>query len=182
MDFTPSLLNSPIFLLQKLFDMNIRIATKLDIPVISDLAEKTWWPSYSQIISDEQISFMLHDMYSAESLFEQMKSGIEFLIAERENIGIGFAAYSLVDSDNQVYKLHKLYVLPSEQGLGTGKKLIEQVADSAKLKGGKTLELNVNRGNPAQHFYKKTGFEIYRTVDINYHHFVLNDYVMRKEL
>ena len=162
--------------------MIIRIATEIDIPLISELAEKTWWPSYSQIISDEQISFMLQDMYSTESLLEQMKSGIEFLMAERENIGIGFAAYSLVDSDNQVYKLHKLYVLPSEQGLGTGKKLIDQVADSAKLKGGKTLELNVNRGNPAQHFYKKTGFDIYQTADINYHHFVLNDYVMRKEL
>jgi ribosomal protein S18 acetylase RimI-like enzyme len=162
--------------------MKIRIATKLDIPVISDLAEKTWWPSYSQIISDEQISFMLQDMYSAESLLEQMNAGIEFLILERENMALGFAAYSLVDAQNQVFKLHKLYVLPSEQGLGTGKKLIDEVSSSAKLKGGKILELNVNRGNSAQHFYKKMAFEIYQTLDINYHHFVLNDYVMRKEL
>ena len=162
--------------------MIIRKAAESDISAISELAEKIWWPSYRNIISDEQISFMLNDMYSTESLLEQMKSGIEFLIAERENIGIGFAAYSLVDIENQVYKLHKLYVLPSEQGLVTGKMLIDQVADSARLKGGQTLELNVNRGNPAHHFYKKTDFEIYRTVDINYHHFVLNDYVMRKEL
>ncbi len=162
--------------------MKIRIATKLDIPVISELAEKTWWPSYSQIISDEQIGFMLQDMYSAESLLEQMNAGIEFLIVERENMALGFAAYSLVDTQNQVFKLHKLYVLPSEQGLGTGKKLIDEVSSSAKLKGGKILELNVNRGNPAQHFYKKMAFDIYQTLDINYHHFVLNDYVMRKEL
>ncbi|WP_395804704.1 GNAT family N-acetyltransferase [Daejeonella sp.] len=162
--------------------MKIRIATKLDIPVISDLAEKTWWPSYSQIISDEQISFMLQDMYSAESLLEQMNAGIEFLILERENMALGFAAYSLVDAQNQVFKLHKLYVLPSEQGSGTGKKLIDEVSSSAKLKGGKILELNVNRGNSAQHFYKKMAFEIYQKLDINYHHFVLNDYVMRKEL
>lgn len=162
--------------------MIIRIASETDIPLITELAEKTWWPSYSSIISDEQIRFMLEDMYSAESLQKQMNSGIEFLIAERENVGIGFAAYSLVDTENQVFKLHKLYVLPSEQGLGTGKKLIEHVADSAKLKGGKILELNVNRGNSAQHFYKKMGFEIYQTLDINYHNFVLNDYVMRKEL
>jgi len=162
--------------------MNIRIATKLDIPVISDLAEKTWWPSYSKIISDEQISFMLQDMYSVESLLEQMNGGVQFLILERESMALGFAAYSLVDAQNQVFKLHKLYVLPTEQGSGTGKKLIEEVSSSAKLQGGKTLELNVNRGNPAQHFYKKMDFEIHETVDINYHHFVLNDYVMRKEL
>lgn len=162
--------------------MIIRIASELDIPLISELAEKTWWPSYSSIISDEQISFMLEDMYSAGSLQKQMNSGIDFLIAERENMAIGFAAYSLIDTENQVFKLHKLYVLPTEQGLGTGKKLIDEVSSSAKLKGGKILELNVNRGNPAQYFYKKMAFDIYQTLDINYHHFVLNDYVMRKEL
>lgn len=162
--------------------MIIRIASELDIPLISELAVKTWWPSYSSIISDEQISFMLEDMYSAGSLQKQMNSGIDFLIAERENMAIGFAAYSLIDTENQVFKLHKLYVLPTEQGLGTGKKLIDEVSSSAKLKGGKILELNVNRGNPAQYFYKKMAFDIYQTLDINYHHFVLNDYVMRKEL
>lgn len=182
MDFTPSLLINPLFLLQKIFKMIIRIASTIDIPLITELAEKTWWPSYSQIISEEQISFMLNDMYSRKSLLEQMNSGIEFLIAERKNIGIGFAAYSLIDDKNQVYKLHKLYVLPTEQGSGVGKKLIDQVSESVKTKGGKILELNVNRSNSAQHFYKKIGFEIHQTVDINYHHFVLNDYVMRKEL
>ena len=162
--------------------MIIRHASELDIPAINELAEKIWWPSYRNIISDEQISFMLNDMYSAESLLKQMNSGIEFLIAERECIPLAFAGYSLTDLENQVFKLHKLYVLPTEQGRGTGKKLIGQVSSLAKAKGGKILELNVNRGNSAHHFYIKSGFDIYQTVDINYHRFVLNDYVMRKKL
>jgi GNAT superfamily N-acetyltransferase len=162
--------------------MRIKKATLVDIPVISELAEKIWWPSYRNIISDEQISFMLKDMYSEESLKEQMDSGIEFILAERENIAVAFAGFSLTDPDEGVYKLHKLYVLPSEQGNGTGKKLIGHVSDFARERGGKILELNVNRGNPASEFYKKAGFDIYRTVDINYHNFVLNDYVMRKNL
>ena len=162
--------------------MIIRKAAKSDIPAISELAEKIWWPSYRNIISDEQISFMLNDMYSAESLKEQMNSGIEFLIVEKENLPVAFAGYSLTNAENQVYKLHKLYVLPTEQGRGTGRKLIEQVSSLATAKGGKILELNVNRGNPAHHFYSKIGFDIYQTIDINYHHFVLNDYVMRKKL
>jgi len=162
--------------------MIIRKAAESDISAISELAEKIWWPSYRNIISDEQISFMLNDMYSAESLKEQMNSGIEFLIVERENIPLAFAGYSLTDPENQVYKLHKLYVLPTEQGRGTGRKLIEQVSSLATAKGGKILELNVNRGNPAHHFYSKIGFDIYQTIDINYHQFVLNDYVMRKKL
>jgi GNAT superfamily N-acetyltransferase len=93
---------------------------------------------------------------------------------------VAFAGFSLIEPE--VYKLHKLYVLPSEQGNGTGKKLIEYIADLAREKGGKILELNVNRGNSASEFYKKVGFEIYRIVDISYHHFILNDYIMRKDL
>jgi len=162
--------------------MIIRKAAESDISAISELAEKIWWPSYRNIISDEQISFMLNDMYSAESLKEQMGSGIEFLIVEKENLPVAFAGYSLTNTENQVYKLHKLYVLPTEQGRGTGRKLIEQVSSLATAKGGKILELNVNRGNPAHHFYSKIGFDIYQTVDISYHHFILNDYIMRKDL
>lgn len=162
--------------------MIIRKAAESDIPAISELAEKIWWPSYRNIISDEQISFMLNEMYSAKSLVEQMHSGVEFMIVERDNLPLAFAGFSETDTDNQVFKLHKLYVLPTEQGRGTGRKLIEHVSSLAKAKGGNILELNVNRGNPAHHFYSKIGFDIYQTVDINYHHFVLNDYVMRKKL
>ena len=72
--------------------MIIRKAAESDISAISELAEKIWWPSYRNIISDEQISFMLNDMYSAESLKVQMNSGIEFLIVERENIPLASRA------------------------------------------------------------------------------------------
>ena len=162
--------------------MRIRKATEQDIKVISELAEKIWWPAYRNIISDEQISFMLKDMYSEDSLKKQLLSGVEFILAERENVAVAFAGFSLTASDEGVFKLHKLYVLPSEQGSGTGKKLIEYIVDLAREQGGKMLELNVNRGNSASEFYKKVGFEIYRTVDISYHHFILNDYIMRKDL
>lgn len=162
--------------------MPLRKATQKDILSIIEIAEKTWWPTYTDVISDEQINFMLEDMYSAESLKKQMESGVEFIIAERENIPVGFAAYSKSDTDKLVFKIHKLYILPSEQGKGTGKELIEYIAASARQQGGKTLELNVNRGNKAKNFYLKSGFSIFLTVDIPYHQFVLNDYVMRKDI
>ena len=169
-----------LYLLQNQFKMRIRKATEEDIAVITELAEKIWWPAYRNIISDEQISFMLKDMYSADSLKKQFLSGVEFILAEEENLSVAFAGFSLIEPE--VYKLHKLYVLPSEQGSGTGKKLIAYISDFVRDQGGKILELNVNRGNPASGFYKKAGFDIYRTVDIDYHNFVLNDYVMRKNI
>lgn len=103
-------------------------------------------------------------------------------MAERKDLPVGFAAFSLTEPENLVYKLQKLYVLPTEQGKGTGKMLLAEVTNLAKQAKWKVLELNVNRKNPAFNFYKKLGFEIYQTVDIPYKHFVLNDYVMRKSI
>jgi ribosomal protein S18 acetylase RimI-like enzyme len=162
--------------------MIIRQAELDDIPAINHLAHETWWPTYTDVIPDEQIKFMLENMYSEESLKLQIESGITFLIAERENKPVGFAAWSLSEAENHVCKLQKLYVLPSEQGQGTGKKLLDEVSKIAKQSNGKVLELNVNRNNPSFAFYNKMGFEVFKLVDIPYGPFMMNDYVMRKEL
>ena len=162
--------------------MIIREANDSDIPAISQLAHEIWWPTYTEVIPDEQIDFMLKDMYSETALKMQMDEGITFLIGETEGKPVGFAAYSLTEPENLVYKLQKLYVLPSEQGKGSGKQMIAEVAQRVKQLGAKTLELNVNRNNKAFNFYSKLGFEVYKSVDIPYHQFVLNDYVMRKDL
>lgn len=162
--------------------MIIRKANYIDVGVISRLAYETWRPAYKAVIPDEQIEFMLNDMYSETALKLQIDEGIAFLIGERDGKPVGFAAYSFTEPENFVYKLQKLYVLPSEQGKGSGKKLVMEVAGIVKKLGGRILELNVNRKNKAFNFYSKLGFEIYKSVDIPYHHFVLNDYVMRKVL
>lgn len=174
--------DQPYIFIAESISMNIRKALPKDIPVIHKLAQEIWWPTYRNIISDEQISFMLENMYSEDVLQEQMDEGIEFLLAERNNLPVAFAGYSLIDAEIPLLRIHKLYVLPSEQGKGTGKKLIDHMSSIAEARNCKILELNVNRGNPAQGFYQRSGFEIYQTVDIHYHQFVLNDYVMRKML
>jgi hypothetical protein len=43
-------------------------ATLKDIPVIRNLAEETWWPTYSSIISVEQIRYMLDLIYGEKEL------------------------------------------------------------------------------------------------------------------
>ena len=162
--------------------MEIIKATKKDIPLIRDLAEKIWWPTYKSIISEEQIRLMLENMYSKNALKEQMKGGIEFIIAKNDVEEVAFAGYSISNDETRVLIIHKLYVLPSEQGKGTGKKLFEYFSKTAQELKVNILELNVNRANPALNFYQKMGFEIIETVDIPYYQFVLNDYIMRKAL
>ena len=162
--------------------MEIIEATEQDIPVIHDLAEKIWWPTYRTILSAQQISFMLNDMYSENALKQQINAEIKFLLVKRGVENVAFAGYSTEYGLETLLKIHKIYILPSEQGKGTGKLLIEYLSNLAKDLNIPWVELNVNRGNPALGFYQKMGFEIKETVDIPYHQFVLNDYVMRKKL
>lgn len=162
--------------------MEIVNATEKDIPVIHELAEKIWWPTYRPILSEEQISFMLKKMYSEVALAEQMRNDIKFILIKRDVEDVAFAGYSMEYGSSPVLKIHKIYVLPSEQGKGTGKVLIDYFTNLAKDSHIPQIELNVNRANPALGFYQKMGFEIIEHVDIPYYQFVLNDYVMAKKV
>lgn len=159
--------------------MSIRTASSKDIFLIHKLANTIWHSTYKTILPSEQIEFMLSKMYSIESLQSQIDEGITFIFAEEESKPLAFASYSLSDSQQFIYKIHKLYILPEEQGRGLGTQLTNFIKSDALARGAKILELNVNRNNPASNFYRKYGFEIFEEVDIPYYQYTLNDYVMR---
>jgi ribosomal protein S18 acetylase RimI-like enzyme len=163
--------------------MTVREAREKDIHTISRLAQEIWWPTYQDYISKEQISLMLDKMYSEEGLKQQFDSGHQFIILEDNNKEIAFASFSFSQADGaSVCKIHKLYILPNYQGMGLGKMLISEISRIASSNGTSILELNVNRNNPALAFYRKYGFTIKEEVDIPYHGFVLNDYIMQKQI
>ncbi len=106
----------------------IRKATADDAQTIRDLAEKTWWDAYSPILEEEQISFMLNEIYDVEKLRHQLENNIQtFLILTEGDKPVGFAAFSPREVNPEVYKLHKLYCLPETQGKGYGKVMINEV-------------------------------------------------------
>jgi diamine N-acetyltransferase len=159
--------------------MIVRQATSDDATIIHDLAHLIWPQAYKTILSTEQIAFMLEDIYAIPKLQNQLKRGITSLIVEDGSTPVAFASYSKIDPEQSIYKLHKLYVDVQHQGRGIGTLLCNAVRDTAKLEGGRVLELNVNRANPAFEFYKNYGFSVVAEVDIPYYSFVLNDYVMQ---
>jgi diamine N-acetyltransferase len=154
-----------------------------DIPTIQQLAEKTWWPTYSAILPSEQLAYMLNAIYNAEALAKVMqdKSQIFVLLKDQDSI-VGFAAYGPKESEPATFKLHKLYVLPGMHGKGYGKLLIDEVRNRAAKSGIKQLDLNVNRFNPAKNFYEKLGFRIIKEEDVPVGPYWMNDYVMRLSL
>lgn len=162
---------------------SIRQATINDLETIRQIAEDTWWATYSPILEKDQISFMLGEIYSVEKITDQLNNNTQtYLLLIENDKPVAFAGYSPRDEAPDIYKLHKLYCLPETQGKGYGKILINEVAEKTLAAGKHTLDLNVNRYNKAKTFYEKMGFNVAYEEDIAIGVYWMNDYVMRKEL
>jgi len=160
---------------------SFRIAGIKDIPLVRELTFKVWPQTYAAILSKNQIDYMLELIYSESSLEKQMQEGSEFVIIYNRDEPVGFAAY--FHYRESVYKLDKIYVLPSEQGKGTGKALLDHIVDTVVKKGGRSLILNVNRYNKAKGFYEKNHFTIIDQGDFDIGNgYFMNDYIMEKKL
>lgn len=155
------------------------------IPQVQELAQLTWPVTYGPILPQEQLTYMLGLIYSTEALKAQMEKGHRFIIAKENNIPVGFAAYSVKDPSvsPSLFRLHKLYVDPGQQGKGIGRLLLQYIKDDIINSGATELELNVNRYNNARIFYERMGFTVMGEEDIDIGNgYFMNDYVMRVPL
>lgn len=152
---------------------------KKQLPIVKDLAYAIWPSAYREILSAEQLNYMLDNFYSIENLENQMDKGQVFeLLFEDSNV-VGFVAYELNCNETGLLKIHKIYLLPETQGKGFGKFMIDEVIKIAKSNQQKGVFLNVNKYNNAQFFYEKLGFTITKdeVIDIG-NDYVMDDYVM----
>lgn len=157
-------------------------ATAADIPLIRQLTFAIWPQTYSSIISKEQIDYMLEQMYNSVTLQKQMEEdGCTFIILYDDEEAVAFASYN--ETEPQLWKLNKIYILQSQQGKGTGKFIINYIVDEIKAKQAKALQLQVNRDNKAKYFYENLGFKIIKTADFDIGNgYFMNDYVMQLPL
>lgn len=161
----------------------IRKATKDDCPLIRQLAEQIFPATYKEIISQEQIDFMMDWMYSVPNLNKQMDDGHIYFLAYRESVPVGYV--SIEQQDKDLFHLQKIYVLGSEQGTGCGKFLFTEAVKYIKSvhPAPCTMELNVNRENRALRFYEHMGMRKARRGDFPIGNgFFMTDYIMSMEL
>lgn len=162
--------------------LEIKKAGVIDIPLIRELTFRVWPQTYASILSQAQIDYMLEMMYSEDSLKKQMtEEGCRFIIIYEDGNPVGFASYN--EEQPQRWKLNKIYVLPGQQGKGTGKYMINYITEEIKKSEGSSLFLQVNRYNNAKVFYERLGFTEtdFINLDIGNGYF-MNDYIMEKKL
>lgn len=162
---------------------SIHEASPLEIEIIQSLIQRIWKPTYREILSEEQMDYMLARMYDPLTLRNQMDEGHKFLLLQEDNSPVGFAGFQFDYPEKGICKLHKLYLLPETQGKGLGKMLIHEVIEQAEQEGQQSLSLNVNRYNKAFDFYTRYGFQIRGEEDIDIGNgYFMNDYIMEYRL
>ncbi len=160
--------------------INIIKACPEDLGIIKELAQKIWPFAYGEILSVDQLEYMLEQFYSIDSLTMQMDTlNHEFFLAKNNDAPVGFISLSVSKVDPCVFILHKIYVLPESQGKNIGKTLLHFAIEKTKQDGGEALQLNVNRYNKALQFYEKNGFEVILEEDIDIGNgYFMNDFRM----
>lgn len=164
--------------------MQIIEASIEDIWIIQALSNQIWPHTFRDILTEEQMRYMMNMMYSSHALEDQMeKHGHHYLLIKDGDEYIGYTSYEIGYKSSELTKIHKIYVLPSTQGKGIGRKLIAEIETIARKCNDKGLILNVNRYNPAIEFYKLQGFDIVGEEDIDIGNgFLMEDYIMQKIL
>jgi diamine N-acetyltransferase len=159
-------------------------ATATDFATIRSIAYETWPIAYGEILSKSQLDYMLDAFYNHTALKESVsQKGHHFVLAKEGNQTLGFASFEWNYNHKNQTKIHKIYVLPSAQGKGVGKVLIDFIVTEARKQGSLTLCLNVNRYNKAITFYERMGFCITREENIELEHgYLMEDYVMEIKL
>jgi ribosomal protein S18 acetylase RimI-like enzyme len=162
-----------------------RNAGIIDIPAIQKIAYETWPHTFGSVLPRKQISYMLDLIYNEDSLKKQMlEKGQRFILAEKEDKPTGFTSYEINYNNEPQLMIHKIYLLPSTQGTGTGTKLLNLLTETALQNNNDRLRLKVYFENhKAIGFYEKYGFQNMGTesTDIGNDYIIL-DNVMVKEL
>jgi len=164
--------------------MEITSATTEDVSRIQSVAHATWPETFKDILSPEQIEYMLNWMYSYEAIYKAIKDPNQsFWLFTKDGKTFGFAGIEHHYKGKEITKLHKIYVLADAQGMQVGKQLMECVKKEAIKAGSKEIYLNVNRFNKATGFYEHIGFRVIGEEDIDIGNgYLMEDYVMALSL
>lgn len=143
-----------------------------DYFLINQLANSIWRECYKEILSIDQIDYMLSKFFSLENIKEEINKGMKYYLID----DIGFLAHKEID--NRLF-LSKLYLNKESRRKGMAKEIINMLS-----KGNKSIYLTVNKYNKtAITAYKKLGFKIIDSVITPIGEgFVMDDYIMEKEL
>lgn len=144
--------------------MKLIKATEKDIPLIQDLARRSWEKAYAEILSKEQMEYMLAEMYSEMEIISHLQNSdyhYYLILDEITNSYEGFIGYQH-NYELQTTKLHRIYLVPESKGKGMGKGALKFLNEKVSENNNNRIILNVNKYNEARKFYESQGYKVDR--------------------
>ena len=159
------------------------LTTPESLQIIRDIAADIWPKTFAEILSPEQIAYMMEMMYAPEVMEKELATGYHFEIIRIDGSPSGYFSWSPCDAP-MTAKLHKLYLLQKFHSMGIGSTMLKQVEMRAKNAGFARLRLNVNKYNErAKKSYIRNDFTTVDSVKIDIGNgFFMDDFVMEKSL
>jgi Acetyltransferases len=157
------------------------VKTEEQINHLAQIADEVWHEHFIQILTVNQIDYMVDKFQSVHAMTEQMQQGYQYFFLRLEDQNIGYTGIKI---DEDKLFLSKLYILKKFRGQGYASKAFTFLEEFCKERGLHAIWLTVNRFNENTiQVYRKKGFETIRTqvADIG-NGFVMDDYIMEKEV
>ena len=155
--------------------------THEEVAAVAALANDIWHECYANILSPEQIDYMMKTIQSVDRIEQDIKDGYEYYTAHLYGRLIGYMA--MKPEDGYMF-LSKIYIEKDFRGRKIADQFMQLIYDEAKWLGRDKIMLTVNKKNlDSITIYKKIGFEIVaeQVTDIG-GGFVMDDYIMEKQL
>lgn len=154
-----------------------------DIAEIRSIALDVWPQVYKEILSADQISYMMDMMYSPQVIGQEIDGVFSwYLVKDADDVAAGYV--SIYFPEDGVCKLDKIYIRPEFRNRGFGRAAVEHICGVARERGAKQLILNVNKYNlNAQESYRHFGFrQLKSEVNDIGAGFVMDDFVFALDI
>lgn len=162
------------------------VATEKQILEVEETANHVWHNYYKEILSKEQINYMLKKFQSKDALKEQISQGYVYYMLIVDGSLAGYLCYYI--KEDSVF-LSRLYIKAEYRRQGLARKSIAHLdkmflSPEHGFQHIKTMRLNVERKNSfAINVYEHLGFHKVRSVNVDIGEgFVCEDYIMERTI
>ena len=160
----------------------IQINEVKNIEKLAILASEIWHEYWVEILSKEQIDYMVDNFQSENAIKNQIENeNYTYFYINNEAQNIGYIGLS---KKQEYLFLSKFYIKKDYRNKGIGTKVFEFIKDFANKNSYKKIQLTVNKNNTNTiKAYKKWGFVVVNSVVTPIGNgFVMDDYIMEYNL
>lgn len=135
----------------------IRTVARKDLAPVRELIVTTWHDTYDHLYGADRVDAITADWHSPAALEQRLHlPHSEFILADD---GAAILGICFAELEEKTIMLRQLYVLPSAQGRGVGRLLLEEIVNC--FDEATAIELEVEPENErAVAFYRHFGFRL----------------------